>query len=263
MSLRFAIAMSRELAAPAFVELDRVLRSEGAPPIEPVFVPSYAALADAIHMQQAELGWTPPLVARELVRIAAADPIVTVLRSGVDHYYSALVSRGDARIRTLQDLAHARIGWVSEMSAAGYIVPRNYLRSIGTPLEFRSERFYHSHSKLVRALVYDEIDVAATYAVREGQAFRVRHLPAYTMLATAGPIPGDVVVAARWISREQREAVTNAFIRCVARPGGAFARLMEATGFARVMPWHLETLARWFQPGVTMSASTRGRSHSL
>jgi ABC-type phosphate/phosphonate transport system substrate-binding protein len=246
MTLRFAIAVSHELGAPAFADLDRALTAEGAPPIEPVFVASYAALTDAIHMQQAELGWTPPLVARELVRIAAADPIVTVLRNGVDHYYGALVARGDARIRTLQDLQRARVGWVSEMSAAGYIVPRNYLRSVGIPLEFRSERFYHSHAKLVRALGYDEIDVAATYATREGSAFRVRHLPAYTLLATAGPIPGDVVVAARWISKEERDAVTNAFVRCVAQPAGAFARLMEATGFTRVMPWHLETLARWF-----------------
>lgn len=240
--------MPKEVAEEAFADLAARLVTSGAPALEPVFVPSYTSLTDTLNTLRADVAWCPPLVARELVRIAAAQPVATVMRHGADHYYSALVARAGSAFRTVRDLSRARIGWVSPLSAAGYVVPRSYLRSIGVPLAFREEHFLDGHAPLLAALDRDEVDVVATYAVREGLVFKVRTRPDLVMLATAGPISGDVIVVARWVDPARTESLTNAFLGATADPSGPFTRLMEASGFGRVMPWHLDTLARWFDP---------------
>ena len=59
--------------------------------LEPVYIPSYALLFQAIEAEPTLTAWAPPLVASDLLSAASAVPIATASRRGTTTYYSALV----------------------------------------------------------------------------------------------------------------------------------------------------------------------------
>ena len=251
--LRFAVATTPDLGGDAFDELRTILSAAGGPDVEPVFVPNYVSLFETMHLHVADAGWCPPLVARDLVRVAAADPVATVLRGGNDHYYSAIVARPDSGIRHVSQIVQARVGWVSRMSAAGYVVPRDYLQSLGIELTALDERFFHTHGRLTHALLDGDVDVIGTYAsAHDGRFFTSPVLAQARILGVAGQIPGDVIVATRSVLRAGRElgaALRSAHVSA----DGPLAALMNASGFGHVPPDHLLSLARWVERSMTAS----------
>ncbi len=252
--LRFAVATTPELGGDAFDELRTMLAVAKGPDIEPVFVPNYVSLYETVHLHAADAAWCPPLVARDLVRVAAADPVATVLRGGIDHYYSALVTRQASEVRHVSHIAEARVGWVSRLSAAGYVVPRDYLQSLGVDVDMLDESFFHTHGRLVQALLDGEVDVIGTFASALNGKFRVSSaLDDARILGVAGQIPGDVIVVGRSrdsrVGRELGAALRQA--RIVS--DGPLAALMNASGFGYVPPDHLGSLSRWMERSVHAS----------
>jgi ABC transporter, phosphonate, periplasmic substrate-binding protein len=254
--LRFAVATTPDLGGDAFDELRTMLSAADGPDVEPVFVPNYVALYETIHLHAADAAWCPPLVARDLVRVAAADPVATVLRGGMDHYYSALVAHERSAVRHVSHVATARVGWVSRLSAAGYVVPRDYLQSLGVDISALAEEFFHTHGRLIHALLDREVDVVGTYAsAHGGRFFTSRALADQRIIGVAGQIPGDVIVVARVdgsgrsrgtetrIGKELGTALRMAHVA----PDGPLAALMNASGFGYVPPGHLEALSRWME----------------
>jgi ABC-type phosphate/phosphonate transport system substrate-binding protein len=224
-----------------------MLASAGGPDIEPVYVSSYVALYETVHLHAADAAWCPPLVARDLIRVAAADPIATVLRGGADHYYSALVTRRASKVKHVSDITSARVGWVSRLSAAGYVVPRDYLQSLGIAVEELDEHFFHTHGKLVLGLLEGEVDVIGTYAsARAGRFQTSLALENARILGVAGQIPGDVIVLGRAVD-----------------PRGALSALMNASGFGFVPPDHLGSLARWVERAESASFRFVSRARSV
>src|SRR5580692_8547769 len=114
--LRFALATTPQAGAEAIAELRQILSAVDID-MEPVFASSYTFLYDAVHLHEADVAWCPPLVARDLQRDGAAVPCVSVVRNGSVHYFSAIV--GSPGLHTPADIK--RFGWVSRMSAAGYL----------------------------------------------------------------------------------------------------------------------------------------------
>ena len=249
--LRFAVATTPELGGDAFDELRTILSVAGGPEIEPVFVPSYVALYETIHLHAADAAWCPPLVARDLVRVAAADPVATVLRGGMDHYYSALVTQSDSSIRHVTHVAQARVGWVSRLSAAGYVVPRDYLASLGVDVSKLDESFFHTHGRAIHALLDREVDVIGTYASAHGGRFFTSPLLApQRILGVAGQIPGDVIVMARQVEARALRELGTALRSGHIVPDGPLASLMNASGFGYVPPDHLDSLSRWMERSI-------------
>jgi ABC-type phosphate/phosphonate transport system substrate-binding protein len=246
--LRFAVTASGELGDAAFTELRAAIVRADGPDVAPLFLPDYNSLHEAVHLQVTDVAWCPPLVARDLLRVDAAEPIVTVERGGADHYYSAIVVRSDSPLR-LAELGTSRFGWVSRLSAAGYIVPRRYLSSIGVNMARADERFLKTHAELAKALLARRVDTIATYAARTPTGFRLPEaLRGERILGTAGPIPGDVIVFGRRSDALRARELGVALRRVRVAPFGSLAQLLNATGFGAVGFHHFDALARWFDP---------------
>ncbi len=246
--VRFAMATTPQAGGPAASELRGVFERAGIE-LEPVFVRDYAELYDAVHLHEADVAWAPPLVARDLRRDGAAEPIATVVRKGGAHYYSAIV--GTDSLHSPKDIA--RFGWVSRLSAAGYLVPRGYLQSIGVSLDFREERFFHTHARSMSALQAGVVDAIATYAVRDEE----RHTPVVPhafegarVLATIGPVPGDVIVASSTMPRETAAKIGVLFREANIAPPSAVGELMGAQRFGEVPANHLDALGAWVAGSV-------------
>jgi ABC-type phosphate/phosphonate transport system substrate-binding protein len=244
LALRFAVTASRD-SGDAFDELrDEIARADG-PAVSPLFVPDYKSLHEAMHLQLADVAWCPPLVARDLLRVGAGDPIATVERGGRDAHYSAIIVRRDSEIGG--DLGTARFGWVSRLSAAGYIVPRRHLASLGVSFARATETFHRSHDELARALIARQVDVIGTYASKGAHGYVLpARLREQRIFATAGPIPGDVIVYGRRGAPELSRSLGAALQRVRLAPHGPLANLLDASGFGPVGFHHFDALARWF-----------------
>jgi phosphonate transport system substrate-binding protein len=250
--VRFALFADPKDARPAFDEMATLVQASTGLHIEPLFVSSYAGLAQALEHGACDAAWSPPIVAQGLLASAIGKPLVAVGRRGRTSYFAVLVARADGPpAEGLQGLARARVGWVSKLSAAGYVVPSLYLRSLGLEPDelFAEQSFLGSHDAVARALDEGAIDVAATYAtVTPGG--RTLVLPSRVnagarILAAAGPIPGDVIFAAAQLNVRTRDALRGAFLSMRVPEEGPLAQLMSVDRFEVPTLDHFETLRRW------------------
>ncbi len=239
--VRFAIATTPQAGAAAVVELGALFDAIGLE-LQPVFVPNYRALYDAVHLHEADAAWCPPIVARDLRRDRAADACAAVVRNGTPSYFSAIV--GTEALHSPSEVH--RFGWVSQLSAAGYLVPRSYLASLPKPVDFREERFFHTHARCMEALKAGIVDAIATYAVRDGDKPRVPHaFEGAKVLTTIGPIPGDVIMLSTTMSKEQGDEITEMLLAAEFEREGSISKLMGMTRFGAVPHGHLESLSKW------------------
>ncbi len=246
--LRFALPPTTGAESRAVAALVDDLAAMAGAQVHLVRVPTYASLFDAVDWGACDAAWAPPLVALDLESARSARTIAAIDRGFGTAYHSALVTRRDGGVTSLGDLGRARVGWVAKQSAAGYVVPRLHLASLGFDLSacFGDERFFASHAGAARALAAGTVDVIATYATFDPAAGRVTPPDlgcAARVLAAAGPIPSDVVVARPTVS----DALASALARGLASLAWQAADDAGATSVRRFVPatsQHLAPLRR-------------------
>jgi len=254
MKIRFAMIGARGIDHGAFAELKGLLAHAGLD-AEPAFVPTYAAMYGLLQQRVCTLGWSPPLVARDLLRDHQAEPVALVLRNGTQSYYSAIVTKTSSWLWHVGQLERARIGWVSRLSAAGYVVPRAYLATRRVSLSFARETFHETHARAAAALEKDTVDAVATYAiVRDAKTLHVPLVPDFNVLAAAGPIPGELVVAPSGTDSSLVLAARDALSHEAPDPNGRLASL-GVTGFAPPPEHHVDVLSQWDGRGVPFTAA--------
>ncbi len=255
-AIRFALFADPKEARPAFDEMALAIHEGSGLTLEPIFVSSYAGLGQALENAACDAAWSPPIVAQGLLASDVGKPIVAVGRGGRTSYYAVLLARGGADAIGIRALAHARIGWVSKLSAAGYVVPSLYLRSLGFELEtlFEAQSFLGSHDRVLRALEEGSIDLGATYAtvtpIGRTLVLPERAPTGSRVVVAAGPIPGDVIFAAAHLAVGAREALRCAFLALQVRPDGELAQLMNVDRFEAPQLDHFEKLARWHRRAI-------------
>ncbi|HEY2365127.1 MAG TPA: PhnD/SsuA/transferrin family substrate-binding protein [Polyangiaceae bacterium] len=235
------MATTPKAGASAALELGAFFDAAGLE-LEPVFVPSYAALIDAMKGGRADAAWCPPIVARDLRREGVAATCACIERNGTPVYYSAIV--GAPSLSSPADVK--RFGWVSQLSAAGYLVPRSYLAALPKPIVFEEERFFHTHERTMEALKANIVDAIATYAIKDNGVTRVPHaFEGAKVLTTIGPLPGDVIMIEGDMGVRQAKKIATLLENAEIEHGGAIHKLMGATRFAPVPHGHLESLSKW------------------
>jgi ABC-type phosphate/phosphonate transport system substrate-binding protein len=127
-------------------------------------------------------------------------------------------------------LVGSRAAWVDKYSAAGFVLPRIQLAAMGVDprTAFPEQRFYGSHTGVVRAVAEGLADFGATY-VRLGKKGEVVSGPwslsptlatSVRVLTTFGEIPADVIAARADLSVPVRERVIAGFARLIREPLG-------------------------------------------
>lgn len=178
----------------------------------------YHRLLEALEMGDIDVAWLPPILAGLAVARGRVLPIALPVRDGAAFYSTALFARADSSFRSHEDVRGARVAWVDRRSAAGYLVIRAHLRSIGADLEhmFSADQFVGAHDAVARAVQDGDADVGATFVhfdpvtgipVRAGwRDFDMR------VIAHAGPIPSDVVAIGTHVPEALRHALQRAFV---------------------------------------------------
>jgi phosphonate transport system substrate-binding protein len=216
--------------------------------VSPHAVPSYADLLASLHWGEIHFAWLPPMIALRAISRGSAIPLVAPERSGSSWYWTALFTREDSPITSLDMLKSARVAWVDQMSSAGYLVIRASLRAQGIELAkaFGAETFAGTHDAVALAVLDKVVDVGATFAHFDDSG-RVRSAgwgkAPVRVLKYAGPIPSDILAASVHLPSDIAHEIADAFVGEGHSAVKHAARdLVDATGFIRADRQHLSHL---------------------
>jgi ABC-type phosphate/phosphonate transport system substrate-binding protein len=244
----FGMARSHAIGAAQsrFKELCAIASESTGASIVPVHAASYRELATGIRAGDVGIAWMPPIPALDLEDGGLAAPIVLPSRNDGTTYGAALVMRR-AGGKTLADLQGLRVAWVGHESAAGYLVPRMHIASLGFDPRtfFAQESFEQSHLGVVDAVVSGRADVGATFCTIDPGTKRVINagwtnaegatLRQVEIVATIGPIPNDAIVCAARMPAGLKTGLTRWLLGPDARTHELLAELFQVRAF-RVAP---------------------------
>jgi phosphonate transport system substrate-binding protein len=214
--------------------------------VEAKILDDYARLLDALLDSQVALGWLPPFMLA-CAGVRGAEVAALCERRGRLVYRSTLVVHVDSPIRDLPSLRGARAAWTNASSAAGYVVPRAYLREAGVdPDDLALEQFYGSNAAACGAVFAGDADVAACFvsdAATSDPALVQRELettlgsPMGSRLRAIGvtpAIPADGIALAPTLPAPTRVQLRQTLLELHGAEGGkaAIAALMQADRLA-------------------------------
>lgn len=141
-----------------------------------------------------------------------------------------------------------RAAWVDPDSAAGYLMPRRYLRGRGAVLEeILSEKFLGSFRACFDAVIEGDADLTASYVGRRGSGYIDlcgNHAAELRVLAWTDEIPNDGVVVSPALSDERRAEVTAAINAAFGDAATAqqVALALDADGFEAPDPCSYDSM---------------------
>jgi phosphonate transport system substrate-binding protein len=223
-------------------------------PVTPRRTADYRELVDALEAGEVSIAWLPPVAAARGVRDGTLRAAAVAVRSGAAGYSTALITPAGSEIRRAADLDGARVAWVDDGSAGGYLVIRAALREAGVDLDraFAREEFVHSHSAVAQAVLEGRADVGATYFSFHPGTTQIaraswKELAGPTgsvrILAHAGPIPSDLLAVHRGVDELIFRQIQTALVDGHPPRVAEVARdLFSADGFAEPTNEHLAML---------------------
>lgn len=207
---------------------------------------TYGELLDAVVVRGVHLAWMGPALYVRARDRAEVEALVRPERESGTYYRGSLFVRGDSSLRSVSDLAGARIAWVDPSSCAGYLYPRLALARAGLdPDTLGTERFVGSHGAVVRAVESGVVDVGAGYVELESQddptspirraAWTDTPLDARSILITDA-VPADVVVATRALGAQERDRALRelTLMHSTAEGAGVLRDLFRASALREV-----------------------------
>jgi phosphonate transport system substrate-binding protein len=220
-----------------------------------VGVGHYHTLLDAIEKGEVDVAWLPPILAATATARGQVAPIALPVRSGFCCYSTALFVREDSSIHAARDLIGLRAAWVDRQSAAGFLIIRAHLRSLGVDLgrAFSVDQFLGSHSAVARAVTEGDADVGATFAYIDPKSMGLSgHVAPVSagwgsakmrVVAHAGPIPSDVIAVSTRVPFPVRTELSRMLV--LGQHAGvrqAASALFGAEGFVAPLSEHLRPL---------------------
>lgn len=198
-------------------------------PVLVQFTKDYDTAVDLLVQEKVQVALLGPL---SYVEARQRNPQVEPIAAPVNKitqrpwYKSAIVVNSASGIKTISDLKGKRIGFVSKLSASGYMVPTVKLLDIGLDPRsyFSSVEFYGSHDKNLDALLNGKADAIAidkNNYLRAKEAGKVND--SYQIIWESEPIPESPVVVSKKLSSQLIADIRQAFINA---PTG----LLDITG---------------------------------
>jgi phosphonate transport system substrate-binding protein len=211
--------------------------------------PSYDRMAEAMGRGEFDIVSVGP--ALYVQHQASYVPVVRPVRFKRSSYRGLLLVRAESKFHRLEDLAGTRLGFVSERSTSGYLLPALMLERAGLELgrDFASVRFYKGrHPDVAVAVTNGEIDAGAVYDDARIDAFGQDEgkRAATRVLAQTERIPNDPIVVHKRLAPVVREAIQRFFEGVSGRQPAEFEHLVGPLD-EQVQGW-VRTDARDYDP---------------
>jgi len=235
--ITFAIISSAPAASALLETVCDALGARTKLTIKPIVLRSYDKLASGMKSGEVDVAWAPPLVAIDLERAEIGKIRLCSRRAGKPDYSSAIFVKKSSKIGSVLDLVGKRVAWVAKESSAGYVVPRLKLLSelVDPDQAFSEQVFRRTHEAVARAVSSGDSDVGATYVHldEDGNPTTAGWLEAglsnedVRVIATAGPIPADVIAVSALLAADKADTITEALRKL----GEPVLKLLNADSF--------------------------------
>lgn len=177
----------------------------------------YTALIEALRSGQIDFAWLPPFSYIKAEEVAGGEVLLKAVRRGKAVYYSAIITRSDKNIKSIEDLKGKNIAWVDPSSVSGHIFPKANLikrKGIDPDTFFGKQVFSGAHDALVLAVLNGTVDAGATFCngplgedgawlqyLTGNDAKKIR------VLFVTDPIPGDTMATSKKFMKENKAIV--------------------------------------------------------
>lgn len=233
-----------------FQDIARGISKELGMPVEWTVGDDYEHAVDLLAAGKVHVASLSPLAyvkARE--RIPCLKLLAMQVSRGDTRYSSFILVRKDRGITSAKQLEGKRIAFVNPSSASGYLYPMAALIRAGLDpaLVLDNAVFLDAHPAVIAAVVAGEVDAAATFfgAVTAARAERL-DTGVLRVLALAGRIPFDAVVARPDVDLEVARRVRDAFLA-----------LNSTTDRGRTVLGHVIQINGWVLPSEAVYETVR------
>jgi phosphonate transport system substrate-binding protein len=142
-------------------KLKKILRV----PVNVLVSKDYAGLSEAMKSGKIQYGF---FSAATFVAAEKESGAKVLMKKVWDHpfYYSALLTLGKSKIRTVEDMKGKRIAFVDRRSASGYLYPAVMFKQRSIDIEKYFSKIVYSgdHARSVELLEKGEVDIIAVFA---------------------------------------------------------------------------------------------------
>jgi phosphonate transport system substrate-binding protein len=152
------------------------------------------------------------------------------VRRGGGAFYSAIITRSDSGINTLQDLKDKSFAFGDPISTSGHIFPKKMFKAAGLDpaRDFKNVVFAGGHDATVLAVFNHKADAGATYSNNtqgdDGSWSMYLKSPGeraqIKVIAYSEPIPNDNLVASPALDDETITKITKVFTDLNTTPEG-------------------------------------------
>jgi len=125
----------------------------------------YSGLVEAMKDKKVDFAFFSALTFVDAEKRAGAKVLLKKVWDG-PFYYSAIVTRKDLKINSIENLKGKSFGFVDEKSVSGHLYPLVLLKKKKLNPEhfFKETRFFGQHEASVKALINGQVDAVAVYA---------------------------------------------------------------------------------------------------
>lgn len=193
----------------------------------------YAALVEALRSNKLEGAFLGPfgfVLGRELAPISAV--VVPVFSGGRVSYKSAIVTRSDSTIKTMEDLRKRTFAFADPGSTSGNLIPRYLMKKLNIIPErdFKTAIYSGSHGATLLAIKYGKVDAGALNYDHVKRAIKSGLLKKgeFRVIKFSAPIPSSLVAVRTNLPKAFQEKFKKAFL---SMPQGNIGNWVGIEGF--------------------------------
>lgn len=212
--------------------------------VEPIIARNFISIIDGLASKKMDVAFTNSLgylLARDWGKAEAALQIRGV--DGKMVYKTAIITRKDSGIKSLEDLNGKGFAYTDPYSMSGYLMPLYMFTEKG--IKPTSTLFAGGYSEVVEGVYNGGVDAGAIYYCERDPYGRINDareklIPKYSdmldkviVIALSEPIPTTPIVFRRGLPEDVKTKLVQAFKRLGNDPKGiaAVGKLYGATGF--------------------------------
>ena len=207
-----------------------ILQSQLDMEVQPFVATDYTGVIEALRANKLDIAFLTPASYVLAHREANVKVILKSHRRGQAVYYSAIITRADSSIRTLEDLRNKTFAFGDPLSTSGHVFPLKMFREKGLnpTKDFKKVIYSGGHDATVLAVMNRKVDAGATFANfpdgREAAWTRYLKDPEeqkkIRAIAYSEPIPADNLVVNANLDPVLVDRIKKIFLDLSADPGG-------------------------------------------
>ena len=198
-----------------FSELKREVAQRTGIQIEFQNAKDYKDLIDQMSAGKVDFGFFSPLNFVEIEKRGGVKVLLKKVYGTSEFYFSSVLTKSDAPIKTLATLKGKKIAFVDPNSASGYLYPKLLLHNQGLGQGAFEEIFAGTHDAALMMLAEGKVDAAAVWADNAAATSGAWTEPTASgalklkprVLAVSAPIPNDALVARETFYNEAPDRV--------------------------------------------------------